>query len=475
MTNSESDIEELKILLNRYLKSIFSLVKDLKKRNSPLGVQYHVKPILRWDSYKSWYRADTNPNPIPNRDWTMFIYNLHSHLKNADPALHLSNKVQTISKNENVNLFEDWLLKSLFIFFDESEERFYNRTKLVNHLIHAVKNEPPIVQTKSLISGIMLESDEIIIDSTLKIRKATRPDLEFSLELGYDRFDFEHAIEQSFCVVEYSYKKTSEHVMSIDMLQKVTMILKLFKLSSAECTTIAEKPSGVELLDFYGTRQSGFYPKRGVVCYAKLKQNDEDYVKKFYKLMQKRLPHQMLNYYLEQNEIEIALSRFFKGIDRIHHVTSSVAYAVMAVEALLLKSEGDQKLRFAQKSSLLLSFVGLKRKQVYENMIKAYDIRSKYVHGDQMSAQISKHIKQKFPSDESFIFTIMDYTRLIIVIYLILDKSKDNFYKLIENALFDNNKQLQKTMSSLSKYMDTKNYRPKFRIRATRKAKYIIE
>lgn len=475
VTNSESDIADLKISLDRYSKWIFSLVKDLKKRNSPLDTQYHVKPILRWFSYKSWYRVDIDHKIIQNRDWTTFIYRLHSNLKNTQPASYLNNKIQKVSKNKNSHLFEYWLLKSLFVFFNEPEEKFYSRTKLVNYLIQAVKNERPIVQTKSLLSGIILKNNEIVIDNTLKIRKATRSDLEFLLKLGDDKFDFERTIEQSFCVVEYSYQKPSDHIISIEMLQKITMILELFKLSSVKCTAITEKSSGITFSDFHGTHQSNFYPKQGIVYYAKLKQADEIYLKKFYKLMQKRLTRQMLNYYLEKTEIEIALSRFSKGIDWIHHVTSSVSYAVMAIEALLIKSEGDQKLRFAQKSSLLLSFVGLKRKQVYENMTLAYAVRSQYVHGDQMSSKISNSIKRKFPNDEAFAFTIMNYARLIIVIYLILDKSKDDLYKLTEDALFNNNKQLQKIMSSLSRYMNTKNYHPKFRIYSMHKAEYVTE
>jgi len=49
----------------------------------------------------------------------------------------------------------------------------------------------------------------------------------------------------------------------------------------------------------------------------------------------------MLFHYQEDDEIKISLSRFTKGLELIHHI-SSVSYAVMAIEALLLKSEENK-------------------------------------------------------------------------------------------------------------------------------------
>ena len=111
--------------------------------------------------------------------------------------------------------------------------------------------------------------------------------------------------------------------------------------------------------------------------------------------MNKRLTGEMVNCYVENNEIEIALSRYAKGLEWAHLVKISASYAVMAIEALLIKSEGDQKLRFALFSSKLLSLVGLDMKQVYEHMLLAYAVRSSYVHGDKIKkTYINKNYKK---------------------------------------------------------------------------------
>lgn len=293
--------------------------------------------------------------------------------------------------------------------------------------------------------------------------------------MGEDSHDYDRAVEQSFCVLEYTYKKEEKYMHSWDVLEKIEMILHLFKLSSVDCTGTVEKSSEINFTN-HGTTQYGFYPKRGIVYYAKIKNNEIEYLKRFYRLMQKRLTRQMVNHYFERDEIEIAISRYSRGIEWVHHAESSVSYAVMTIEALLIQSEGDQKLRFALKSSKLLSLIGLDMKQVYENMMLAYDVRSKYVHGDKMSRKTSNSIKKKFKNEEKFAFTIMDYARLIIVVYIILNKSKNTLYKMLENTQFGNGEgQFKKNLRPVFKYLKMTQYKPKFRHRAIHKIDYLTE
>lgn len=480
MANNEVDFEkslnQIKISADKYSIYLQKLVNDLKKKNHPLDKKYLKQPDLRWFKYRSWYHASIGDEKIVSSiDWTTFVYAVYHDLKKDEFVLNMNKKIKILDKNNKESLFSNWLLEVLFIFFSEEKDEFFTRQKLVKYLISAIKNEKPIIKTRSLLAGIILETNEVIIDKNLKIRKAKKQDLEFSLKMGEDSHDYDRTVEESFCVLELTYKKDDEHTYSWDKLKKIELILQLFKLSSAKCTVTVEKSSGIEFVN-KGTSRLGFYPKTGIMYYAKIKDDEIEYLKRFYKIMQKRLTKRMINYFFESDEIEIALSRFTKGLNWIHHTQSSVSYAVMTVEALLINSEGDQKLRFALKSSKLLSLIGLDMKQVFENMSLAYDVRSKYVHGDKMSENTLKKIKKRFKDKEIFAFTIMDYARLIIAVYLILNQSKDSLYKMLEDTQFGKNeKQFTKTLKPVLKYLKIDNYKPKFRHWAIHKVNYLTE
>ncbi len=473
-----NEIDEIKISVNKYSIYLEKLVKDLKKRNHPLDKIYSEKPELRWFPYKSWYHPSLGESKIiKSVDWSKFVYAVYHDLKKDKYVTNMEQRIKKITKDDKKVLFDSWLLEILFVFFTEGKDKFFSRKKLVNYLIQSIKKKP-IVKTKSLLSGIVIQGSEVVIDKKLKIRKAKKEDLEFMVKMGNNSYDYSNVVESSFCILEHTYTKERDFEQSFEALNKVELILELFKLSYVHCTGTIEKSSEITFTS-RGTTQRGFYSKNGIHYYAKIKRDEIKYLKKFYKIMNKKITRSMLFHFQEDDEIKISLSRFTKGLEWIHHI-SSVSYAVMAIEALLLKSEGEQKLRFALKTSKLLSLIGLNMEQVYGDMRIAYDVRSKYMHGDKMSKGTEKEIKRKYKKDETwafekFAFTMMDYARLIIAIYFILDKSKDELYKLLEDAQFDNEIKLKKELKVVFNYLKMDKYKPKFKIYESHKIEYLTE
>ena len=466
-------IEEIETQLNEYSLFLQKSVKDLKKRNTPLDKKYYKKTELRWFGYKKWYYPSIGKRVEPTIDWTKFVYALYHDLETEKFYIQFDTKIKQITGKEKHILYY-WLITILFVLFNEEKDPFFSRKKLVKYFIQNLKNEKPIIQTISLFTGIVLTVPEIVLDRQLKIRKAKRKDLEFRMESGENSHNHEDAIKQSFCILEYTYKKEREHEHISEALRKIEMIFELFKLCSAKCTYTIEKSSEIDFPS-YGPYTSGFYPVQ-LPYYAKIKNSEIIYLKKFYKIMNKRLTGEMVNCYVENNEIEIALSRYAKGLEWAHLVKISASYAVMAIEALLIKSEGDQKLRFALFSSKLLSLVGLDMKQVYEHMLLAYAVRSSYVHGDKIKKPTLTKITKKFNDTGKFAFTIMDYARLIISIYILLNKTKDSLYEMLENTPFENDdKTMKKTLKPFLKYLNTKNYKPKFRQYEIQSVEYLTE
>lgn len=460
---NQKSLKQLEKELYKYTIYLRKLVTDLKKRNYPLSKKYYKIPKLLWSKYRKWYLLSVDAGIQEKIDWNVFLYAVYRDLKQQDFFKKMSTKISSISKNEEKFLFENYVEKILHIFFYEEDKGIFSIKNLVKYLIVSIKNEQPVVITTSFLSGILIDKDKIVIDKNLKIRKATKKDFESSISLDY-YYDYDRVVENCFCILEYAYRKESKYFHSWDVLRKIEIILQLFKLSSADCIGTIEKSS--DMTDFsHGTYQHGFYYYPGLPYYAKIKENEIKYLRRFYRLMQKRLTRSIVNYFTENNELEIALSRYMNGLKSVHLINISVSYAVMAVEALLIKSGGDQKLRFALHSSRLLGLIGLNPKKVYQNMLIAYDVRSKYVHGDKMSRKTENAIKKRFKNKEKFGFTIMDYARLIITIYIILNKTKDELYDILEEVEFEKGgKQLKKEIKSVNQYLKLDNYKPKFKM-----------
>lgn len=460
--SSEQELKQLEKDLYGYTKHLKNLVVDLKKRNCPLDKKYYKMPELRWSEFHKWYFANRFPDVQEKISWDVFLHRVHNELKQRDFYKKMNERINKISKNEDKFLFGAFVLKALFIFCYEDDTEFFSVKNLVKYLIVSIKNESPTVKTSSFLSGIMLEQNEVIINKYFRIRKANKKD--FEIEVEPEEFnDYHEVVERCFCILEFTYKQESKYVQSFETLKKIELILALFKLSSPDCIGISQKSTNIDHT-FHGTYRHGFYHEPGLQYYGKIKKNEINHLRRFHTIMEKKLTRSIVNHYMENDELEISLSRYMNGLRSIHLIRISVSYAVMAIEALLIKSEGDQKLRFALNSSKLLGLLGLDSQKVYKNMLIAYDIRSKYVHGDKMSSSTENLLKKQFKDTDEFGFVIMDYARLVIATYVILGKSKDELYRMLENARFEKGeKQLKNKIKIIKNYLKMDDYKPKFK------------
>ena len=472
-TEKKKSMEQIESELFKYSVFIKKTVSDLKKRNTPLSKQYFKIPTISWFKHKKWYHVMYNNKIQEKEDWDTFLYAYFHQLEKEDFFKNMAKKINTINKNKDKHLFEHYVERLLRLCFYDEAMGFFGLKNLVRYFLDSIENKTPIVHTSSFLIGIMIEPDEIKIDKNLKIRKAIKKDFEIPISMK-DFDNYEHAVESSFCVLEYTYHKESEYDYSFVVLEKIEKILQLFKLSSAKCTGILEKSS-----DFhdhiYGVHQRGFYRDHRLEYYAKIHQNEIKYLRNLYNLM-KTKPRSFFSYYREDNSLEIALARYMRGLEFVHHVNTSVSYAVMALEALIIKTEGDQKLRFSLRVSKILELIGLDPKKVYQNMQIAYDVRSKYVHGDKMTKKTARIIKNRFRHEEEFGFLMMDYARLILLVCMILNKSKNDLIQLLEESQFkQGEKQLKEQLKIIAKYQNLKNYDPRFKLWSKGENYYITE
>ncbi|WP_235596282.1 HEPN domain-containing protein [Leptospira weilii] len=127
-----------------------------------------------------------------------------------------------------------------------------------------------------------------------------------------------------------------------------------------------------------GSSMSSGYPRFGLrSSYVLSKKEIEEFLilwNKIYTLAPEKIPH----------FLEVALRRFADGTLR-PNLEDQIIDLLISAEAIFLSSggsdQGELKYRLAHRAALFLESEPKKQKEIFDFMKKAYDIRSKFVHG----------------------------------------------------------------------------------------------
>ncbi|WP_232306357.1 HEPN domain-containing protein [Leptospira interrogans] len=127
-----------------------------------------------------------------------------------------------------------------------------------------------------------------------------------------------------------------------------------------------------------GSSMSSGYPRFGLrSSYVLSKKEIEEFLilwNKIYTLTPEKIPH----------FLEVALRRFADGTLR-PNLEDQIIDLLISAEAIFLSSggsdQGELKYRLAHRTALFLESEPKKQKEIFDFMKKAYDIRSKFVHG----------------------------------------------------------------------------------------------
>lgn len=176
---------------------------------------------------------------------------------------------------------------------------------------------------------------------------------------------------------------------------------------------------------------------------------DKDFHKTFLKFW-KSFQQQAVN---KHKFIALAAKRFSYAHER-HDWEDRIIDLLIAAEAIFLSQAGGQgelKYRLKLHAAMFLATEPKTRKQIFEDMSLAYDLRSKIVHGTgDLNSAISK-IKKKEAVGlgekyklEQFVFRIQNYIRAAIN-KTILDASKNNQQEVFnwDDLLLSNRQKLK--------------------------------
>jgi hypothetical protein len=118
---------------------------------------------------------------------------------------------------------------------------------------------------------------------------------------------------------------------------------------------------------------------------------------------------------------------------------SSMAYAMIGIESLLLSDDKELRHKLRLRAAKLLSLIDeekLDPKKIFSAMGAAYDMRSKYVHGSLYDRQkwLKMVEKTKIHHDDGM-WSVIDCLRLLLIIFLSQSEKKETIFTSIDQAL----------------------------------------
>lgn len=340
-----------------------------------------------------------------------------------------------ISKKYSVNdaQAEFWLSSFVGVLIQKVQEGLIDEILVDNitTFIADLERAPIEWRPKIWIEGIWLKDEEYEIYDGLKIRRPKPSDVE--IETPFDMMPFQTISsgyrEFSSAILELSYRsRSNESRIEIDVILNC---LRLYRVGSIFYVKIEMRPKS--FITSGGTTISG---RRFSSTYKySINKKDIPKLRDFIGKIKNLLPKEFLTVSSEKiDPVIIALQRYNDALLKSESIESRITSAITCFEALYLKAKERMELshRLSQRASVLLRVFGFKPLEVYNILSKAYEIRSTFVHGSQITLEERKNavkIAEK----------ILEYSRVSLLIFFQIKHlvSKEVFIRRIDNSILE--------------------------------------
>lgn len=295
----------------------------------------------------------------------------------------------------------------------------------VTLFVSDLEKVPPIWQVKMWIIGLDIDDEMFDINKNIQIRKIKSSDIEIEMPLDSIllRAQFERFHYNSSVILELKYKGNLEEI--YDEIYVILTSFILFKVGSVDKEKVEYHPKSFTNDSFSSYSNIHKSPRYKYI----IRSEDVPKINELTKIIKNNLPI-LFN---KEDPIHIALQRYNDAIIVSDNIENQITTTINCLEALYLKKEEQTELsrRLGQRVSGIFRFLDYTPLKVYNDVTRAYDIRSKYIHG-QINPEKHKNIR-KLAED------ILEYARISILVHILLspDISKEQIINKIDNSLLD--------------------------------------
>lgn len=351
-------------------------------------------------------------------------------LDNYQDAVTAISKIGKVDKSQA----EYWLMQLVEAIADQSSapNKEDSLMTLTFRFIRELEGSPFTWTPEVWLQGVWMEDDTIEVNNGVTFKKPTPFDIQKASSL-LDPFGLN--LHPPSTIVLLATKSSGQP----DVLYKIERMLqtlRLFRVGSVtrqrtfwQSESILKLKGGIEA-PIVQLAPSYAYP---------LSKADTLILKHFIDRIGELIPEAIIRTDSLPDSVTdyivIAIQRYNDAILKPEIIESKVSFAIMSLEAMYLKDKERQELdhRLAQRVAKVLGISHHQPIEVYNEMRRAYGIRSIFVHGSPTS-------KEEFSKMSNLAEKILEYTRLSIVISLqLMNKiDKDRFLNIVDNSLLSN-------------------------------------
>lgn len=290
------------------------------------------------------------------------------------------------------------------------------------------------------LDGIFLETDSIIINDSILIRKTKKDDLEYTRDIFLDIPTPQYmdmAIPSSILEMEISAKDERD---CHEYLDRVLNSLRLYKLGSIY--SIGSTSTKRTVIWPAGRLGGWGHTNYSAARKYTLGESETDRFIKFINVIE-----QKLNFNKEEKEhrtLFISIERYNSALLESVSIDRKLMTAVMGLESLftLEKDRGENAFKLGIRVAKLLGNLNFDPVRVRALTEEGYNFRNKVVHGSYISQENRKKKNEIFPY-------ILNYLRVSLIIFLLNQEvGKDKMIQMIDQSTISDiqNEELKKVL-----------------------------
>jgi len=420
-------------------KAIEEKVNDYKSRGHLTKIkQQYIKPkVDNFDYKEGGISYQMSQGFIFKEEWD--IKKLFDFIEKTVKQIPDYHRITVeISKRYKVNEVQadSWLQRFTQTLIWKAPENLPDETLIdtISTFVNDLENGSLDWKLEVWLDGIWLEDEEYDIYEGLKIRRFKPSDLEVAIPIYMALYPMPGSSfrDTSSAILELVYR-AREAVECQNEIEKIVNCLRLYKLGSVFPVKTQAAPKSI--LRAGGTSWPG---QRFALTYKyPISKDDIPQLGEFISKIKGLLPTEPLSALPKViDPVNIALQRYNDALLKPESTESRITSAITCFEALYLKAEERMELshRLSQRAAALLGLFNLVPLEIYNNLNRAYDIRSTFIHGSSIELEKYKDIAELAEKT-------LDYARVSLLIFLQLKSltDKDNLINKIDNSLLDTN------------------------------------
>ncbi len=303
---------------------------------------------------------------------------------------------------------------------------------LITRFVSDLEGSPHQWHVAIWLNGLWTKEPEITLSEGLKIRQPTQSD--FEIEKPFDPTPLAldpqplAGLGQPTAILEMRKRAKGQPELALD-IENLMATLRLFRVGSVASLRSFWNSDSVT---GFGSFRMG--PLLSIIPGDKyqVSESDLDSLLKFLDRVRPLIPQEIVRGGETTDDLVTSIQRFNDAMLKPEPPESRIAFSIMSLEALYLKSGEHAELehRLSQRVSKMLGILGHEPMEVYNRMRQSYDIRSKFVHGEPLKKEDRQYAAENLSK-------ILEYSRASIVTWLQLREktTKEQFLNLVDNSL----------------------------------------